>query len=146
MTVLQWVEINITVVSCISIESLHLKCNKGLLKGGACMQCIVTAIVATLHSTFDEDQVHAYGGYHHKATICCILVSHQGLSPTFMRAGGYYHYTIIHPPQKRAIAISLSVRFLHSRGYVCRIELRNMALEGDISEQLYSRPSKSTYR
>ena len=81
--------------------------------------------------------------YMYKATICCILVSHQGLSPTFMRAGGYYHYTIIHPPRKRAIAISLSVQFLHSRSYVCQIELPTVALEGDISELFYS---KSTYR
>ena len=30
-----------------------------------------------------------------KATICCILVSHQELSLEFVRAGAHYHYTII---------------------------------------------------
>ena len=40
-----------------------------------------------------------------KATICYILVSHPGLSLKCMRAGGHYHYVIIHPPQKEMTTI-----------------------------------------
>ena len=32
----------------------------------------------------------------HKATICCILVSHQEVPLKFMRAGGHYLYTQYH--------------------------------------------------
>ena len=37
----------------------------------------------------------------HKATICCMLVSHQELSLKLMQSVGHYHYTIIHQLKKK---------------------------------------------
>ena len=37
----------------------------------------------------------------HKATICCMLVSHQYLSLQLMQSVGHYLYTIIHQLQKK---------------------------------------------
>ena len=46
----------------------------------------------------------------YKATLGCILVSHEELSLKFVRAGGHYHYIII-----RITQISLAPGLARSR-------------------------------
>jgi len=58
-----------------------------------------------------------------KATICCILVSHQVLFPKLVQVGGHYHYTIIHLQCKKTTSC-LQHEAHKQLNDVCHIHIR----------------------